>query len=1389
MASVFNQLSATPSEPHLATSEAKRLLIEKYLRGDIDTPQQSVSVIPQRSGIKPQLSYAQERLWFIDQLMPASPAFNVPMAVKLTAPIDVATLQRTIDEIVRRHESLRTIFVTENGVPSLVVADRCNAAIEVIDIRHLEGAVRDAEAHRLVEQEVLRPFDLSHGPLIRTRFIRCSADESILVVTMHHIISDGWSLLLFFKELSTLYDACKAGTSSPLAPLAIQYSDYAHWQRDWLRDEIIDRQLSYWKNQLAGELPILDLPTDRPRPPMQTFAGAREVAMLSPELTRSLTRLSQREGATLFMTLLAAFKVLLHRLSGQQDIIVGSPIANRPHTETESLIGLFLNNLALRSDLSGNPNFLEMLSRVRQTALDAYSNQDVPFEKLIEELKPERDLSRTSIFQVYFNLFSFSDDIPLPGGGHTSFVDAWLQTEETLSKFDLTLYAGVDDDRLKLALVYNTDLFAGARVAEMMRQFTHLLTQIVDRPDEQICTYSLVSSESRNLLPDPTGPLNAHQPEPITSLCSRQAQRRPNAAAVTDARETLTYQEVEARSNQLANFLLAHGIRKRDVVAIYAHRSAPLVGAILGVLKAGAAFTIVDPINPPARSIECLRSASPRAFIYMQAAGRLPEALDRFVDSLECGRVAISADGSCDAIAECSTANPDVQIDKNDLAYIAFTSGSTGTPKGVMGRHGSLTLFTNWAVEKFGLNDSDRFCMFSGLAHDPLHRDIFTPLQLGGRLFIPDASLLQTPDRLRAWMRNHQITIANLTPAMAQLLCEQAGAEHIDSLRYSFFVGDVLTQRDVGRLKQLAPAITCINLYGATETQRAVGYFVPSEVSDHGLTKSVLPLGTGIKDVQLLVLNQQQALCGVGELGEICFRSPHVAQGYLDDEALTAARFIGNPFTNDPSDRLYRTGDLGRYLPDGNVEHAGRVDRQIKIRGFRIEPGEIETAIIQTGCVREASVLADKDSAASKLIAYIVPQDASRATGEKLRQLLADRLPAHMIPNSFVMLERLPLTPNRKLDRAALQAASAIDRLDDVRAAPNSSTEEKLTAIWQTVLGVSAVGVHDNFFELGGHSLIAVRLFALMETEFGQRLPLATLFRAPTVAQLAAMLDTESGSASSSLVPIQPSGSLPPFFCVHAVGGNVLEYYDLAKHLGTDQPFYGLQSRGLTGDSPDNRIEDMAAHYLKEMRKVQPAGPYFLGGRSLGGIIAYEMACRLRAHGDEVAMLALLDSYPVGYERMAANGSKTKTRMARFAKRFGAHLTNIRGLAGREKLLYIFDKSKYGPVRVKSKLWRAIYRAYQNAGVNLPRALQNVEQFNWLAAQKYCPQPFDGRVTLFWASKDLRAKFDMVEGWQTLARGGVDIHEIPGTHLDMIKEPHVADLAKQLSACLAAERS
>jgi thioesterase domain-containing protein/acyl carrier protein len=627
-------------------------------------------------------------------------------------------------------------------------------------------------------------------------------------------------------------------------------------------------------------------------------------------------------------------------------------------------------------------------------------------------------------------------------------------------------------------------------------------------------------------------------------------------------------------------------------------------------------------------------------------------------------------------------------------------------------------------------------------------------------------------------------------------------------------VGDVLTKRDVSRLRKLAPSITCVNLYGATETQRAVGYYIvtnqdePVSEADNdsfwksgmGLSlvnhaqdaratmKEVLPLGKGIKDVQLLVLNSSRQLCGIGEAGEIHFRSPHLAKGYLGDETLTHERFVLNPFTNASGDRLYRTGDLGRYLPDGNVEHLGRVDRQVKIRGFRIEPGEIEAVLTQHAEVRETAVVAQQtESGETNLVAYVVLNQTSAITTSTLRGYLSEKVPAYMVPAAFVLMEALPLTPNRKLDRRALPAPDEINReRADEYTAPRSAIEQTLAAIWSEVLAVEQVGIHDNFFELGGHSLMAVRLFAFMEKSFGKRLPLATLFQAPTVAQLAAILQEDWAPRWSSLVPIQPLGSRQPFFCVHAVGGNVLEYYDLARHLGADQPFYGLQSRGLEGKQlPHSRIAEMAAHYIKEIREFQPTGPYFIGGRSLGGIIAFEMACQLRAQGQEVGLLALLDSYPVGYYKRSTDAAALRNKAARVRSRIKSHLMNVRSLPLREKLSYLAGKAQYAPIKFKSKVWQTIYRSYENLGRALPRVLRDVQEFNWLAARDYVPQMYDGKVTLFWASRDLRAKFDLIAGWRELAEGGMDVLEIPGTHLDIIKQPHVAELAKKLDESLA----
>lgn len=1384
-------------------SAAKRQLLEKYLRGEVK--QQSTSprtIVPLPPGNIPQLSFAQERLWFLDQLNPGSAVYNVPLAVRLPGPIDPVVLEQSINEIVRRHDALRTTFPTVAGRAVPTISPQVKVVLQVHDLTLFPQEEREQRSHALLNEECEAPFDLTHGPLIRATLVRIDPQQHDFLVVMHHIVSDGWSLVLFFQELSAIYAAFSRGEQSPLADVAIQYADYAAWQREWLQGDVLQNQLCYWKTQLGGELPVLELPVDRPRPAVQTHPGDRVTLALPEDLTQAVMALSQREGATLFMTLLAAFKVLLHHYTGQEDIIVGSPIANRPVAETEKLIGFFLNNLALRTDLSGDPNFIELLSRVRKTALDAYASQDVPFEKLIEALKPERDMSRSSIFQVYFNLFSFSDQIELPGGESISFVDAWLQSEENLSKFDLTLYAGVGDREIKLGLVYNTDLFTRERITEMLEQFKHLLVQIVERPTGEIKRLSLVTPRAQALLPNPTEPFNARKGESIQKLFADQARRRPHQLAIVAPHESWTYQELDSRSNQLANYLRASGIEVHDTVAVYGHRSAPLVLAILGVLKAGAAFVILDPTYPASRLITCLQIAAPRGWLQIDAAGTLPEVLDQFVNTLSCCcRLKLPARDDADqsALAGYSIENPQVDTGPDDLAYIAFTSGSTGNPKGVMGRHGPLTLFTSWAVEKFGLNASDRFCMLSGLAHDPLHRDMFTPLQLGGSICIPDPSDLEAPQKLRAWMKQQRITVANLTPAMSQLLSETDATttgEQIESLRYSFLVGDVLTKRDVSRLKKIAPGLTCVNLYGATETQRAVGYFVvPNQdepLSDteplKPVEKEVLPLGKGIKDVQLLVLNGARQLCGIGEAGEIHFRSPYLAKGYLGDETLTHERFIVNPFTKSHSDRLYRTGDLGRYLPDGNVEHLGRVDRQVKIRGFRIEPGEIEAVLTEHAEVRETAVVPQKNASGEiYLVAYVVPGPNSGTTTAGLRQYLTERVPAYMVPAAFVTMDALPLTPNRKLDRRALPVPDQTrqDRRSEFTA-PRSAIERALANIWQEMLAVEQVGVHDNFFELGGHSLLAVRLFAVIEKKFGKRLPLATLFQAPTVAEVAALLEREDRSAAwSSLVPIQPLGSRQPFFCVHAVGGNVLEYYDLARHLGPEQPFYGLQSLGLDGKrQPHTRITEMAAHYIKEIREFQPEGPYLIGGRSLGGMIAFEMASQLRAAGQNVGLLALLDSYPVGYSKMAQPAGALSGTVGRTVRRLRAHLSNLRGFSFKEKSLYLFEKAQYAPIRMKSLVWRAIYRCYKSLGRALPGVLRDVQEFNWLAAHTYVPHLYDGKVTLFWASRDVRASFDLVTGWRVLAGGGMDVHEIPGSHLDMIKEPHVSELAAKLKACL-----
>jgi amino acid adenylation domain-containing protein len=1061
------------------------------------------------------LSFAQQRLWFLDQLVPGNPTYNLSVAVRLRGDLDAATLEQNLNQLVERHESLRTTFVVKEGEPMQVIATAMQLTLLLYDLSVLAESELEVEMERLISEDQRRAFDLQRGPLLRVSLVRLAAQDHVMLLTMHHIISDGWSMGVLWRELSVLYGAASRGERATLSELPVQYADYAVWQREWLKGEVLETQLSYWRQKLDGT-PLLEMPSDKPRPRMQNFRGATQMMVFDQQLSERLTTLSRRKRVTLFMTLLAVFKVMLSRYTGQSDIVVGTPTANRNRFKIEGLIGFFLNTLVLRTDLSGEPTFSELLDRVREVTLGAYAHQDVPFEKLLEELQPERDLSRTPFFQVFFNMLNFPlDEIELPGLNTEI-----LLSREAWSKFDVTLYVEDKEGRIRFTLVYNADIFKPARMVEMMEQFKHLASQVVMEPDRKIGQYSLLTPAAASVLPNPTEELSPKWEGAVHTLFSSHARRTPDQLAVIDHQKIWTYRELDLESNRLANYLIASGVLPGDVVAIYGHRSASLVWALLAVLKAGAAFVILDPAYPPVHLMACLKLAMPSAWLQLGGAGKIPEVLADFLGTSACHCRLVLSDqamaGEHQLISKYSGIDPNIKISPDDLAYIAFTSGTTGSPKGIQGRHGPLTHFVPWLADTFNLKASDRYSMVSGLSHDPLHRDVFTPLTLGATICIPDQTEIETPGELAQWMRRERVSIAHLTPAMAQLLTATIDESDctLNSLRYAFLVGDVLTMSDVKRLRKLAPSLTCVNYYGTTETQRAVGYFVvrngPADDLDDEAPwahaqKEVLPLGRGIKDVQLLVLNDAQQLAGCGELAEIYVRSPHLARGYLGDEAGTRERFIQNPFTETVGDRLYRTGDLGRYSPEGDVEPLGRADFQVKVRGFRVELKEIEAVLATHHDVRTAVVLLREDVPDDKrLVAYVVGRAAQSATAGELRAYLKERLPEYMVPGTFLMLDEMPITPNGKLDRRALPAPDQTQaQLESSFVAPRNGIEETLAAICAEVLGIGRVGIYDNFFALGGHSLLVIQVLARVRKSFQVEVSPREMFESPTVAHLA----------------------------------------------------------------------------------------------------------------------------------------------------------------------------------------------------------------------------------------------------------------------------------------------
>jgi amino acid adenylation domain-containing protein/non-ribosomal peptide synthase protein (TIGR01720 family) len=1041
------------------------------------------------------ISFAQQRLWFLDQLEgPGGATYNLAAAMHLTGALNTPALEQSLGEIVRRHETLRTTIQTIDGRP--VARPAVNGfQLIVLDLTAQSPEQRRVEVQRLAGDESRAPFDLAEGPLFRARLWRLGPQEHVLGLTMHHIISDGWSIGVFMRELALLYEAFSHGRPSPLADLKVQYIDFAHWQRQWLRGEALHKQLDFWKKQLAGAPALLQLPTDYRRPAVERFRGTTEPVRLSPELTERLEDLSRQAGATLFMTLLAAFAVLLSRYSGTSDIVIGSPIANRTHQHIEPLIGFFVNTLALRIDWQGNPSFEELLGQVRRVALDAYAHQDLPFERLIEELRPERNLSHTPLFQVMFML----QNAPL---GEVRLADLTLtplELENLAAKFDLTLSLHAAGPVLEGVLEYNTDLFSRATIKRMLGHFQTLLTAIVEAPRQPVRTLPLLTAaERRQWLSWNDTAVVGPPATCMQRLFEAQVERTPDAVAVEFAGRTLRYAELNARANRLAQHLRAFGVGPDVVVGLCVERSLEMMLGLIAILKAGGAYLPLDPGYPPARLAFLLEDARVGILLTQEKCiGKLPAHRAQ----------AICLDTLDESLAQCSDENPNSAVTALNLAYVIYTSGSTGVPKGTMITHGGLGNYLIWCTHAYGVAASEGSVVHSSLGFDATVTGLLAPLLVGRKvLLLPEEQEIEALGELLSSSR--QIGLIKITPAHLHALEPGLSGKTVVGQPHALIIGgEALFEESLAFWQERMPPTRLINEYGPTET--VVGC-CSYEITAKTAAAGPVPIGRPIANTQLYILDAALQPVPIGVPGELYIGGAGLARGYLNRPALTAERFIPDPFGAKPGARLYRTGDLARYLPDGNIDYLGRNDNQVKIRGFRIELGEIEAALVQHPAVRECAVsIVSDDQQHQRLVAYLAARTEPVATGE-LRSALKEKLPEYMLPAAFVWLDSLPLTPNGKVDRRALPSWDGAQRASETLfVPPRTPKEHMLSAIWKSVLGVERLGIYDNFFELGGDSILSIQVIS-RANQAGLRLTPRQLFQHQTIAELAAAADTRT---------------------------------------------------------------------------------------------------------------------------------------------------------------------------------------------------------------------------------------------------------------------------------------
>jgi amino acid adenylation domain-containing protein len=1304
-------------------------------------------------------------------------AYNIPLDFRIDGNLHISMLERSINLLIERHEALRTIFADVKGFPVQKILTELLVPLEIVHIEKEPGELKEALIRKHSLEHAKFKFDITHGPLCHFRLLVIGHQEYIFFLNFHHLVCDALSVGIFMQELVEIYQSLVNQKQPDLPPLLYQYSDYASSEKQWLSGEEYREQLNFWKNELAGIPEILKLPIDHPRPKVQTYQGAEYHFSVDRSLKEKLGMISQKNGTSLFIPLLTAFGVLLSRYSLQDDFVIGVPVAKRNRFELESLIGVLINSLPIRFNFSEDTSFTEAIKMTKEKFFAAYENQEMPFERLVEELKVKRNMSSPPVFQVLFNYLTvYKKEIRLPG-----LTFQMLDGERDTSQLDLTLTVNDHKSGLDCNFEYNTDLFTKETIVRLAGNFLTFLQQIPTREDLPVRAVNfLTPSESQLMLRDWNQTMTDYPADKcVHQQFEEQVKKSPHSIALVFENKKLTFSELNARSNKLAHYLVRKGAKEDTFVAICVERSLDLMIGILAIAKTGGTYLPLDPIYPKARLGLILDDAQPVLLLTQ----------DSLKDIIPvCKAEIIYID---DAEAYKNESNENLNFgNPQKPAYILYTSGSTGKPKGVQIKHNSTLNVVNSITKRMQVTSRDTLLAVTTVAFDVAEMDFYLPLLNGAKLVIANQETVHDIELLKTKIDESGATLFFSTPVMFKMLILSSWKGKPDLRVLSG--GEAFSRELAGKLLPL-----CKEVWNG---------YAPTETTIYSLAKKVLPenttgegyveLGSPLDNTILYILNSKGVPVPIGVPGELYIGGEGVSIGYLNLPEMTKERYIQDPIGTDPAKKFYKTGDLVQYKPDGSIAFLNRIDFQVKIRGFRIELGEIESVLSQIKGIKENVVVVREDKTGEKmLVAYYIKDGKTEIAQKEIRQYLKERLPDYMIPAAFVLLEQFPLTSTLKVDRKALPGPD-LNGLQESTGyvAPKTQTEQSLERIWSSLLNKRKIGIHDDFFEIGGHSMIAVALMVKIEKELNIRLPLASLFERSTIHLLAELIDQDSDTIEwRSLVPIRPAGIKKPLFLVHGLGLNVLLYTTVINFLDPEQPVYGLQAKGLNGfDKPLDTIEKIAAYYISEIQTIDKEGPYALAGFSLGGRIAYEMARQLNEKGKKVGFLGVLDATAEGSVSHYSFMKRNIYRLKYSINYISWNISNFLKEPNRTKLSVIRRRwkglqKKMRGMDIKVQKTDIVSRGKQK---ELPKYLRKVHRANKRANRNYIVMPYNGTVHLYKAQKQT---FYIPEpedyGWNRVAKGGVIVHEIPGEHSNTFAPPNDKYFADILQRSLDESRN